>query len=107
MGDGRGLQGRVQDGPGPRGTAGDGILLCIPSCYSSKLLLTDRRNCPGDDVIEASECLKSWADSGIVYGCVNSDVNRMESTLKALELYSLGLRFVVMRSRDKKDGRSQ
>ena len=27
----------------------------------------------------------------IFYGGINSDVNRMESTLKALELYSLGL----------------
>ena len=46
----------------------------------------------GDDIIEASECLKSWLSSGIVYGGVNSDVNHMESTLKALELHSLGLR---------------
>jgi len=28
----------------------------------------------------------------IFYGGINSDVNRMKSTLKALELYSLGLR---------------
>jgi len=28
----------------------------------------------------------------IVYGGINSDVNRMESILKALELYPLGLR---------------
>jgi len=60
--------------------------------HSSKLLLTDRRNRLGDDIIEASECLKSWLSSGIVYGGVNSDVNHMESTLKALELHSLGLR---------------
>ena len=59
---------------------------------SSKLLLTDRRNRFGENIIKASECLKSWAACGIVYGGINSDVNRMESTLKALELYSLGLR---------------
>ena len=29
---------------------------------------------------------------GIVYGGISSDVNRMESTLKELEFYSLGLR---------------
>jgi len=55
-------------------------------------MLTDRRNRLGDDIIEASACLKSWANCGIVYGGINSDVNRIESTLKALELYSLGLR---------------
>lgn len=59
---------------------------------SSKLLLSDRRNRLGDDLIEASECLRSWANDGLVYGGVNSDVNRMQSTLKALELYSVGLR---------------
>jgi len=59
---------------------------------SSKLLINDRRNRLGDDIIEASECLKSWAACGIGYGGINSDVNRMERTSKALELYSLGLR---------------
>jgi len=28
----------------------------------------------------------------IVYGGINSDMNRMENTLKALEVYLLGLR---------------
>lgn len=43
-------------------------------------------------MIEASECLKSWTDDGFVYGGMNSDVNRMQDTLKALELYTVGLR---------------
>ena len=68
------------------------IELTYSLLHSSKLLLTDRRNRLGDDIIRASECLKSWAACGIVYRGINSDVNRMESTLKALELYSLGLR---------------
>jgi len=69
-----------------------GLTVEYSHLHSSKLLVTDRRNRLGDDIIEASECLKSWAACGIVYGGINSDVNRMESTLKALELYSLGLR---------------
>jgi len=60
--------------------------------YSSKLLLSNHCNRLGDDLIEASECLKSWASDGLVYGGINSDVNRMQRTLKALELYSAGLR---------------
>ena len=68
------------------------IELTYSFLHSSKLLLTDRWNRLGDDIIEPSECLKSWAACAIVYGGINSDVNRMESTLKALELYSLGLR---------------
>ena len=75
------------------------VLISIPGLTveyshlsSSKLLIPDCWNHLDDDIIEASECLKSWAACGIVYGGINSDVNRMESTLKALELYSLGLR---------------
>ena len=45
----------------------------------------------GDDIIEASECLKSWAEESFIYGGPNSDVNRMQSILKALELYTVGL----------------
>jgi len=59
--------------------------------YSSKLLLSDHGNQLGDDLIEASECLKSWDSDGLVNGGINSDVNRMQSTLKALELYCVGL----------------
>jgi len=69
-----------------------GLTVEYSHLHSSKLLITDRRNRLGDDIIEASKCLKSWAACGIVYGGINSDVNRMEGTLKALELYSLGLR---------------
>jgi len=34
--------------------------------------------------------------SNIVCSEINSDVNRVESTLKSLDLYSLGLRFSVI-----------
>lgn len=46
----------------------------------------------GDDIIEAVECLKFWVDCGVVYRGINSDLIQMESTLKALESYSLCLR---------------
>lgn len=67
-------------------------ILSTGSIKSTKLLLSDRRNRLGDDIIEASECLKSWAEESFIYGGPNSDVNRMQSTLKALELYTVGLR---------------
>jgi len=68
------------------------MILIKYSTQSTKLLLSDRRNRLGDDIIEASECLKSWAQESFIYGGPNLDVNRMHSTLKALELYTVGLR---------------
>ena len=62
VGDCRELQGTTGDCGGLQGTAGD------------------------------NRGLRGTTDSGIVYGGINSDVNRMESTRKALELYSLELR---------------
>ena len=67
------------------------IILIKGSTKSTKLLHSERRNRMGDDIIEASECLKSWAEESFIYGGPNSDVNRMHSTLKALELYTVGL----------------
>ena len=51
-------------------------------------------NCPSFSY-PALTTLKGRTSNGkldIVYGGINSDVNRMESALKALELYPLGLR---------------
>ena len=64
--------------------------MCLP-LHSTKLLLSDRRNRLGDDVIEASEGLKCWIDDGFVFGGMNLDVNRMQNTLNAFELYTVGL----------------
>lgn len=33
---------------------------------SASLTITDRRNCLGEDTIEAIECQKSWLHSGII-----------------------------------------
>jgi hypothetical protein len=51
---------------------------------SAKLRITDRRNWLGDDIIQASECLKSWVQQGIVFGASESDIVRMEQMLKDL-----------------------
>ena len=44
----------------------------MPTCQclfsSAKLLISDRRARLGDDVIEAVECLKSWAKAGFLFG---------------------------------------
>ncbi|KAH0604073.1 uncharacterized protein H6S33_007104 [Morchella sextelata] len=53
---------------------------------SSKLLISDRRNRLGDDIIEASECLKSWAAEGLVLSEEVSDISQMELMLRDLEL---------------------
>jgi hypothetical protein len=49
---------------------------------SSKLLISDRRNHLGDDVICAVECLKSWEKAGIVE---SNEVKKLEEMLRALE----------------------
>jgi len=41
---------------------------------SAKLLISDRRNRLGDDIMEASECLKSWVEQGIIFGATESDM---------------------------------
>jgi hypothetical protein len=51
---------------------------------SAKLLITYRRNRLGDDIIQASECLKSWVQQGLVFGASESDIVRMEQMLKDL-----------------------
>ena len=58
--------------------------------FSTKLLISDRRNRLGDDVIEAIECLKSWSLAGFGFAGIGSEIKEMENNLKALEVYSLG-----------------
>ena len=57
---------------------------------STILLISDRWNCLGDDIIEAVECLKSWSIAGFGFAGIGSEIKEMENTLKALEVYSLG-----------------
>ena len=49
---------------------------------SSRILLSDRRNRLGDDVIEACECLKAWERVGFI---LNQEVEDMEQMLQGLE----------------------
>jgi hypothetical protein len=51
---------------------------------SERYTITDQRSKLGDDVIEAIECLKSWAREDIVYGA-GSQVRQVESMLADLE----------------------
>jgi hypothetical protein len=46
--------------------------------------ITDQRGSLGDDVIEAIECLKSWAREGLVYGA-GSQIHQVERMLSDLE----------------------
>jgi len=55
---------------------------------SAKLLISDRRNRLGDDIIQASECLKSWVQQGLIFGTTESDMVQMEQMLKDLALMS-------------------
>lgn len=55
---------------------------------SSKLLLSDRRNRLGDDVIEACECMKAWQKDGFL---LSQDVNNMERMLADLEQRAMSL----------------
>ena len=50
--------------------------------FSSKLLLSDRRNRLGDDIIEACECLKAWEREGFL---ISSEILAMETMLLDLE----------------------
>ena len=49
---------------------------------SSKLLLSDRRNRLGDDIIEACECLKTWECEGFL---ISSEILAVETMLLDLE----------------------
>jgi len=49
---------------------------------SSKLLISDCRNCLGDAVISAVECLKSWERAGLIEMKV---IQQVEVILVALE----------------------
>jgi hypothetical protein len=50
----------------------------------AKLLISDQRNQLGDDIIQASECLKSWVQQGLIFGTTESDMVRMEHMLRDL-----------------------
>lgn len=50
--------------------------------FSSKLLLSDRRNRLGDDIIEACECLKAWKREGFL---ISSEILAVETMLLDLE----------------------
>jgi len=49
---------------------------------SSKLLLSDRRNREGDDIIEACECLKAWEQEGFL---ISSEILAVETMLQDWE----------------------
>jgi len=51
---------------------------------SAKLLISHVSNRLGDDIIEASECLKSWIQQGLIFGAMGSDIVWMEQMLKDL-----------------------
>jgi len=51
---------------------------------SAKLLISNVRNRLGDDIIEASEFLKSWIQQGLIFGATGSDIVRMEQMLQDL-----------------------
>ena len=49
---------------------------------SGKLLITDRRNRLGDEVIEALECMKSWRKAGLLD---EPELDAVEVMLRDLE----------------------
>jgi len=49
---------------------------------SAKILISDRRNRLGDDLIAAVECLKSWESAGLVE---IEEFRQVEALLHALE----------------------
>jgi hypothetical protein len=53
---------------------------------SAKLLISDWRNSLGDYIIKAPECLKSWAEQGLIFGATKSGLVRMEQMLNDLDL---------------------
>ena len=55
---------------------------------SSKLLLSDRRNRLGDDVIEACKCLKAWQREGFL---LSQELEDMEGMLQGLEEQGISL----------------
>jgi hypothetical protein len=58
--------------------------------YRGRYTSTGQRSRLADDVIEAIECLKSWAREDLVYG-MGSDVRKVEEMLRDLEQQSLGM----------------
>ena len=52
---------------------------------SSGLLLTDRRNHLKEDIIEGSECMKSWSANGPAGICTFQDISEVEQMLRALQ----------------------
>jgi len=58
--------------------------------FSTKLLISERRNRLSNNIIKAIECLKSWSLAGFGFAGIGLEIKEMENTLKALEVYSLG-----------------
>ena len=63
------------------------LIADISFLYSTKLRIIDQRNRLGDEVIEASECLKSWEHPSLSFSSRgSSSMASLENTLKALEV---------------------
>lgn len=52
---------------------------------STGLLITDRRNRLKDDIVEAVECMKSWASDGPASLLLFNDVEQGRTMLEELE----------------------
>ena len=52
---------------------------------STGLLITDRRNRLKNDVVEAVECLKSWASEGPASLLLFKDIDQVRAMLEELE----------------------
>lgn len=56
----------------------------------SKLTISDQRSRLGDDIIEALECLKSWAREQVIFGA-GTEVGQVEKMLEDLEQRALDM----------------
>jgi len=54
----------------------------------AKLLISDRRKSYGDDILETTQCLRSWAEPGLIFGATKSCMIRMKQMLNDLDLQS-------------------
>jgi len=56
----------------------------------SKLTISDQRSRLGDDIIEALECLKSWARGEVIFGA-GTEIGQVEKMLEDLEQRALDM----------------
>ena len=56
----------------------------------SKLTISDQRSRLGDDIIEALECLKSWAREEVIFGA-GTEVGQVGEMLEELEQRALDM----------------